>query len=169
MRERGEDKLWKIEMGTGEYVYEFYLVSAQKPIFTIETAFGKFRRKFSFFDESHLSAKQPIFFISPGQEATAQQTREMHGFNVQELTPRHIVLSIQNSHGKSLYEIALFSKKNKNFFKKEYILASTKKEALHYSDKFRPAYRIKITKTKKMDCYPLVRVTEEKIILDRAT
>ncbi|MEA1965123.1 MAG: hypothetical protein U9O41_08410 [Candidatus Aerophobetes bacterium] len=115
MEVKGKDKLWKIEIGEKGNFYQFYLISMQKPIFVLETGFGKFRRMFTLFSGSYYSPQlPPIFHISPGQKATAEKTQKMHGFNLHKLTSRHIILSIENPGEKSLYEISLFSKKIKN-------------------------------------------------------
>ncbi|MBE0478376.1 hypothetical protein IBX65_04565 [Candidatus Aerophobetes bacterium] len=163
-----EDKLWKVEIAVQEDFYEFYLISRQKPVFVAESGMGKFRRMFSFFNQSYsVPELPPIFYIAKNQEAAAEKTDEMHGFTLQELTSKHIVLSIENPQEKPLYEISLFSKKVQNLFKKKYILAQDKKEAIKYSKRFKDIYRPKVSKARKMDCYPLVRVNREEIILSR--
>lgn len=172
MKEKEEEKLWKIKIGERENSFHFYLISTQKPIFISETAFGKFKRRFgsfgssgSFFNESSLSI--PIFYIGKKQKAIAEQTQNINGFNLQKLTPQHIVLSVENSHEKFLYELSLFNKNIKTFFKKEYVLASDKKEAMQYSNKFESLYTIKVTKAKKVYCYPIVNLTKDTLTLKR--
>jgi len=173
MREqRGEDKLWKIEISEEGNFYQFYLVSPKKPVFIAETAFGKFQRMFSLFKGGYEATSPapelpPIFYISRRQKATVQQAQDMHGFDLQKLTAQYIFLSVENLHRKSLYEISLFSRKIKSLFQKKYILAKDKKEATEHAKKFKPSYRTKVTKAKKMDCYPIVKVTEDSIVLKR--
>ena len=167
MKEKQEDKLWEIKIGEGGDFYELYLISTQKPVFIEETAFGKFRRMFSSFGTNYHFPQLPIFYVSRGQEAVAKEASSMHGFSLQELTPQHIILSINNPQKKSLYEITLFNRKIKNFFRKEYLLAFNKKEALSYSDRFKADYQIIVKKAKKIDCYPIVDITEDRIILNR--
>ncbi|MEA1963694.1 MAG: hypothetical protein U9O41_00975 [Candidatus Aerophobetes bacterium] len=168
MQEKKEDKLWKVEISEGENSCQFYLVSSQKPIFILETSFGKFRRMFSLSSRTYPSPQlPPTFYISRRQKAKAEKTQKMYGFNLQKLTPQYILLSLKNPLGKSLYEVSLFNKKVKNFFKKEYILALNKKEAVEQSQKFKFTYRVKVTKAKKMDCYPVLSVTNNKIALKR--
>lgn len=162
------DKLWEVRIEEEEDSYRFYLVSSQKPLVIVETPLGKFRRMFSLFNESYPPLQLPVFYVSPRQKATVEQTQKMHGFNLQQLTPRHIILWIDNPQKKFLYEITFFSKKVKSFFKKEYILAFNKKEAVEYSSRFRPTYQVKVKKAKKMDCYPIVSITEDRIVLNRA-
>lgn len=166
--EKKECKLWKVEMGKEHgYFYEFYLASSQKPMFIAETAMEKFRRKYSFFSASRPAQKLvPAFYIAKKQRATARETNEMHGFALHEVSSQHIVLSMENPEQKSLYEICLFSKKDRVFFKKKYVLAADKKNALDYAQKFKNEYQTHVSRAKKIDCYPILSIDNEKIILN---
>jgi len=167
-QENEKDTLWEIKITQEECSYKLYLISPQRPLVIKEKTLDRFRRFFSVFNESYTSLQLPILYISPQQDATVQEAEDMHGFNIQEVTPTNIILSIDNPQKKALYEIFLFSKKFKNFFKKEYILASDKKEAVSYSKKFLQKYKTaKIKIARRIDCYPILDITENKIILDR--
>jgi len=161
------EKLWKIKIEKGRCFYQFYIVSTQKPVFVPETSLGKLRRSFSPLGKGYPSHLPPIFYISQEQEASVEKVQNMHGFDLKKLTSKYIILSINNPQKKSLYEISLFRRGVKRFFRKNYILAKDKKEAIEYSTVFKPTYKVKVKKAKKMDCYPIVEVTTDRIILDR--
>jgi len=171
-KEKKEEKLWKIKIGEEEGFFQFYLISTQEPVFVSETTFGKFQRRFGSLSllgsprmENSLSL--PIFYIRKKQKATVEEVQDISGFNLQKLTPQHIILSVENPHQKSLYELALFHKNIRAFFKKKYVLASDKKEAIQYSNKFKSLYTIKATKAKKVYCYPIVTLTKDILTLNR--
>lgn len=162
------DKLWRIEIGEEKNFFEFYIVSSKEPVFVQETSLEKLKRTFAFFSSETFPPSLPlVFYISRGQEAHAEQTDRMHGFPVEELTQEHIILGVENPELKSLYEVSLFSKKIRNFFKKKYIFAKDKKEALSYCLPYKSSFQIRVKKAKKMNCYPIISVTSNRIVLKR--
>ncbi|MBC7189946.1 hypothetical protein H5U35_07055, partial [Candidatus Aerophobetes bacterium] len=133
-----------------------------------ETSLEKLKRTFAFFpSQTFPPSLPPVFYISREQEAHAEQTDRMHGFPVEGLTQEHIILSVENPELKSLYEVSLFSKKIRNFFKKKYILAKDKKEALSFFLPYKASFQVRVKKAKKMDCYPIISVTSNRIVLKR--
>lgn len=161
---RGE-KLWKVNIGEGKNSFTLYIVSCQKPLLIFESYLGKLRRMFDF--SSKVREPQPIFYLPCQENATVEKTDRMHGFKLEQITSHHIILSVENPQEKDLYEILLTDRKKKGFLKKYYLLASSKREAIKNSDRFRSIYQTKIKKAKKMDCYPIISINRKRIVLGK--
>lgn len=166
-RINGKEKLWKIEISRENNLYTIYVVSVQKPLLIFESYLGKLRRMFEIFPAQAQFQQPPVFYISSQENATVERVQRMHGFKLQEITSENIVLSINNPKRKNLYEISLLQRKTKGFFKKKYILAADKREAIKTSEKFKKTYTVKVKKAKKIDCYPILQVTDKRIILEK--
>ncbi len=161
----GREKIWKIRISQGNRFYGFYVVSIEKPMIIFESYFGKLRR---IFDISYKKIQsQPVFYVPRWEKATVKLTDEIHGFKVKEISTKHIVLEAQNPDKKYLYEITLIDKKVKGFIKKNYILARDKKDAKDLAEKFKRTYWIKVKRATKMDCYPILSVNKDRIILGK--
>jgi len=163
----GKEKLWKIEIGRENDVYTFYIVSVQKPMIIFESPLGKLRKIFEIFPQKSQPQQPPIFFVSSKENATVELAEKMHGYKLQKITSDSIVLSIDNPQNKDLYEISLFKRKQRSFIRKKYILAAHKKEIIKISQDFKKDYIVTVKKAKKMDCYPILSLTENEIVLKR--
>jgi len=163
----GDEKLWRIEIGIEDNLNTFYIVSAQKPMLIFESPFGKLRRMFDVFPAKNQSRQTPVFHISSEESATVKLTKKMHGFKLRSITAKSIILSVDNPQKNSLYEISLFKRKVKNFIRKKYIIATDKREAVKIAEKFKKNYLVRIKKAKKMDCYPILNITDTSIILGK--
>lgn len=162
----GAEKLWKVKIEEHARTYLFYVVSTRAPLLIFESYLGRLRRMFDVTAKRE-TPPQPVFHIPKEAQAKTEKTNRMHGFNLQKITSRHIVLSAENPEEKDLYEISLIHRKIKGHFKKKYVLAENKKKASQVGKEFKSSYRVKVRKAKKMDCYPVVSVDEKQIILKR--
>ena len=166
--EKKAEYLWKVKIGEKDNEHELYVISEREPALIEETVGRKLRRLVGFTFATDYIPSNPMFTVPRGQYGHVEQARDMYGFPLQELTEEHIVLGVENSEHRKLYEVALFSRKVLTSFQKTYVLARNKREAVEMLAERKQDYKIKAQQAKKMNCYSIVRITDTEIVLDRS-
>ena len=165
MKENQQARLWQIRMEKGGETERLYVVSVQKPMLVFESYFGRLRRRFEIAPSRRKDP--PTFYLLEGEKAEVERVADMHGFKLEAVTERHIILEAENPENKELYEISLFAPRLVGFWRKKYVFSKDKKEAASFAQQFKEDYRVSVRKAAKIDGYTIEAIEKDRIILRR--
>ena len=165
MKEKQQARLWQIRMEKAGETERLYVVSVQKPMLVFESYFGRLRRRFEIAPSRRKDP--PTFYLLEGEKAGVERAADMHGFKLQAITERHIILEAENPENKEFYEISLFAPRLAGFWRKKYVFSKDKKEAASFAQQFKEDYRVSVRKAAKIDGYTIEAIEKDRIILRR--
>lgn len=165
MKENQQAKLWQIRMEKAGETERLYVVSVQKPMLVFESYFGRLRRRFEIAPSRRKDP--PIFYLLEGEKAEVERAADMHGFKLEAVTERHIILEAKNPGSEDFYEISLFAPRLAGFWRKKYVFSKDKKEAASFARQFKEDYRVSVRKAAKIDGYAIEAIEKDRIILRR--